>query len=148
LLLFVAVDSGVFLNSFFLDVIPTKGRIDPHLAIRRNVFTGVRSRASAFPQRTGRVLSGATPATFTHNRIIDSERLMEREPAPGPWKLGIEDNHIYGSLELAPRNKPKLEAAGDVFYDRSPGKPADLRLPWVERTLRCELFGGEMKACK
>jgi hypothetical protein len=145
--LFVDVDSGVFLNSFFLDVVPAKGRIDPHLSIRRNVFTGVRSRASAFPQRTGRVLSGASPATFTHNQIIDSERLMQREPPPGPWDLVIAKNHIYGSFELAPRKKSQLEADGNEIHEDPIGKPAELRVPWVERTLRCRLYEGEKIEC-
>jgi hypothetical protein len=133
--MFIDVDSGVFLNSFFLDVDPARGRIDPHLRIHQNVFTGVRSRANAFPDISGCVLVGAGAATFTHNRILDSERLMQREAAR-PWKLAIEENHIYRSLRLHPRNQARLEADGNSFHDDSPGKATELRMPWVGRTLR------------
>ena len=134
--LFVDVDSGIFLNAFFLNVDPTQGRVDPNLTITRNVFTGVRSYATAFPDRTGHVITGSSPATITYNHIVGSDRLMEREPAPGPWELAIEHNHIYGPLELAPRDRTRLEADGNVFHAISETETKVLAIPWVGRTLR------------
>ena len=52
--LFLDNDSGVFLNTFFLNNDQAQGRIDPHLTLAGNVFTGTRSFSTAFPDRTGR----------------------------------------------------------------------------------------------
>jgi len=131
---FLDCDAGVFLNSIFQDTDPALGRIDPHHTIAGNVFSGIRSFATTFPDRTGRVLSGLGPAVFRDNRIVACERLMEREPPPNVGDLLIEDNTIHGPLELAPRERAQLEADGNIFREDA-GETVLLRIPWVGRTL-------------
>jgi len=133
--LFIDNDSGVFLNLFFLNVDQAQGRIDPNLTFARNVFSGIRSFATAFPSRTGRVLTGASGALFVDNRIVACERLMEREPAPGSGTLVLERNHIYGALELDPRDAARLVDDGNVIHVGEGGVPTELAIPWVDRTL-------------
>ena len=133
--LFLDLDSGVFLNAFFLNVDQAQGRIDPHLTFTGNLFSGIRSFATAFPDRTGRVLSGSSPAVFSGNTIVDCERLMEREPVPGVGELVIEDNTIFGLLELAPRDTARLLADGNAIRAGVAGVPVTLHIPWVGRTL-------------
>lgn len=132
---FIDNDSGLFLNSMFLETDPAMGRIDPHWTFVDNLFTGTRSHADAFPSRTGRVMSGLSPAMFRANTILDSDRLMESEPAAGPWELAILDNRILGPLVLDPRDRPALEADGNVFGDASAGETTRFRIPWHERYL-------------
>ena len=70
--------------------------------VARNLFSGVRSRATAFPTRTGHVLTGTSPARFQDNTIVSCDRLMEAEPLPGPWELLIADNDFYRLINLKP----------------------------------------------
>ena len=130
---FIDCDSGIFLNAFFLNVDQAQGRIDPNLTFTGNTFHGVTSYATAFPTRTGHVLTGSSPATFTGNTIIDSDRLMEQEPTIGT--LSILDNAIYGALLLDPRDQSALEADGNTFHVASGLARTVLHLPWVGRTL-------------
>jgi len=133
--LFVDVDSGVFLNAYFLEVDPGQGRIDPHLTFSGNLFSGVRSFATAFPARTGRVLSGSSPATFTGNSIVACERLMEMEAIAPTGELTITGNRIVGPLDLAPRDEVRLRNDGNLLDVTGTGTPVTLHLPWVGRTL-------------
>jgi len=133
---FLDMDSGIFLNAYFQDVDPAQGRIDPHLTITDNLFTGIRSFATAFPARTGRVMSGTSPATFRLNRLVGCERLMEQEPVGGTGPLVIEANDIHGPLDLAPRSQAELEADGNTFHAASSLPETVLRIPWVGRTIR------------
>lgn len=132
---FVDCDSGLFLNSMFLDVDPANGRIDPRWHVEGNLFTGVRSHADAFPSRTGRVMSGLSPAQFRRNHILDSDRLMDVEPAPGPWSLDIVDNTILGPLVLDPRDRPGLESDGNTFGPGQVGMRVRYAIPWHDRVL-------------
>ncbi len=132
---FVDVDSGVFLNAYFLNVDPGQGRIDPNLTFDGNTFSGVRSFSTAFPARTGRVLSGSSPATFTRNRIFQSERLMESEAFPGTGDLLIMSNDIYGPLELDPRDTSGLAADGNVFHAADDSIETVIHVPWTDVTL-------------
>ena len=133
--LFVDMDSGIFLNAFFLNVDASQGRIDPKLTLTGNTFSGIKSFATAFPSRTGRVLSGASAATFTGNRIVRSERLMEQEPFPGPWELVIDDNVVYGPLDLAPRDESRMISDGNEFLPPDDVVETVLQIPWSSRTL-------------
>lgn len=132
---FVDVDSGVFLNSFFQDVDPAQGRIDPHLTFEDNLFSGVRSFATAFPTRTGRVMSGLSPARFAGNRIVDTERLMDTEPFMGLGPLAITGNTFYGDVILDPRTRVELESDGNLFAGTEDVRVVTVRIPWVDRTL-------------
>ncbi len=132
---FVDNDSGLFLNTMFLNVDAAQGRIDPDWTFVDNLFTGTRSYADAFPTRTGRVMSGLSPALFQGNWIVDSERLMDTEPAAGPWSLDILGNRILGPLVLDPRTQGELEADGNVFGPAADTEIVRLRIPWHDRVL-------------
>lgn len=133
--LFIDCDSGVFLNAYFLNADPSQGRIDPHLTFRRNIFSGVKSYATAFPSRTGRVMSGMSAAVFADNHLIECERLMEREPLPRTGDLVVTGNRVYGTVELAPRDEERFLADGNTFHDATVPQPATVVIPWVNRTL-------------
>ncbi len=133
--LFVDNDSALFLNSMFLNADPAQGRINPEWRFVDNVFTGVRSYADAFPSRTGRVMSGLSPALFESNWVMDSDRLMDTEPASGPWSLDILSNQFVGPIVLYPRNQGQLEADGNVFVAASMHKIVRYAIPWHDREL-------------
>ena len=133
--LFVDVDAGVFLNGYFLNNDPSQGRIDPHLTLEGNVFSGVRSHATAFPAHTGHVLSGISAARFTGNTIVDSEILMGNEPLPNTGSLVIEDNVIYGSIDPSPRDLATLQADGNTFLGAELATDAVVWVPWVDRAI-------------
>ena len=92
-------------------------------------------RADAFPSRTGRVMSGLSPALFQTNWILDSDRLMDTEPAAGPWSLDILDNQFVGPLVLDPRDQDGLEADGNVFVPSTASEVVRLAIPWHDREL-------------
>jgi len=132
---FIDNDSALFLNTMFLNVDPALGRIDPDWTFTGNVFSGIRSYATSFPSRTGRVMSGLSPALFSDNSIIDTQRLMDVEPAAGPWELAILGNSFYGPVELTPRDQDQLEADGNLFRPANLGVPTTIPIPWHDRTL-------------
>lgn len=134
--LFVDNDAGIFLNAYFLNNDAAQGRIDPKLTITGNLFSGVRSMATAFPSRTGHVLTGSSAAVFRGNSLVACDRLMEQEPLPGTGDLVIQDNDIYGDVLLDPRDQLGLEADGNVFHPPPVGTSRLLHIPWVARSLQ------------
>ena len=134
--LFVDCDSGVFLNAFFRETEPAQGRIDPHVTLRGNTFSGIRSFATAFPARTGRVVSGPSAAVFAGNTLVQCERLMEQEPFPGTGTFDATDNRVFGDLELAPRDEATLAADGNTFHPAESTVIETLRVPWHDIELR------------
>lgn len=133
---FIDNDSGVFLNAFFLDNDASMGRIDPNITLTGNMFSGVTSYATAFPSRTGHVLTGTGAATFLDNILVGCDRLMEAEPIAGSGVLRIENNRLHGPLVLDPRDQPALEADGNVFLPPVGPATSVMHIPWVGRTLR------------
>lgn len=132
---FIDLDSGIFLNSVFQDTEPAQGRIDPNWTFVGNTFSGIRSRSTSFPTRTGRVLSGLSPATFTGNTVLDSDRLLESEPFAGVGELVLQDNDLVGPLDLAPRDAAGLTADGNrVTPDAATGETTFL-VPWSDLVL-------------
>lgn len=134
---FLDLDSGVFLNAFFLNTEASQGRIDPHLTFRDNLFSGVRSYSDAFPARTGRVFSGVSAATITGNVIVDAERLMEAEPLANTGDLVITGNDLHGPIELDPRDATRLTDDGNRLLPAEDGlRTRDLHVPWTDLVLR------------